>query len=324
MLLGLSFPFCSSPFPALAADKTRLRVDDYQIDAELSPHVHKITAHAKVRFTALEDLNIATFELHNDLRVTKVVDANGKPLNAERVSQDSTVRVQLPNTLPKDASTTLTFDYEGILESADDSPVQGLKLAYIGDDTQLSALRRPLGVFPVNAYGLNRFTATINITLPAHLVVIAADPVQSLAIPRPRKRWLERYLPKLTVLFGTSPASPAPSWPEFFRNTKAMSGALISHSSSSRPTRTGMPRTLPPPSKNSFITSPCMVLRLLTTLKVVEIPDDTVPAAWAPEMAASRQPGGDRKSELPVDGEYHRAPVVGCERQPRPHVTIGG
>ncbi len=35
--------------PAWAAEKTRLRVDDYQIDAEFSPHVHKLTARAKVK-----------------------------------------------------------------------------------------------------------------------------------------------------------------------------------------------------------------------------------------------------------------------------------
>src|SRR5580700_5875193 len=75
--------------PAWAAEKTRLRVDDYQIDAELTPHAHKITARAKVKFTALDDLSIATFELHNALRVTKVVDAAGKLLSAERVTQDS-------------------------------------------------------------------------------------------------------------------------------------------------------------------------------------------------------------------------------------------
>src|SRR5213594_3551912 len=121
--------------PAWAAEKMRLRVDDYQIDAELSPHSHKLTAKAKVKFTALEDLNIATFELHNGLRVSKVLDAAGKPLTSERSAQDSTIRVQLPTTMPKEYSTTLTFEYAGVLESADDSPVQGLKLASISDDT---------------------------------------------------------------------------------------------------------------------------------------------------------------------------------------------
>ena len=81
--------------PSWAADKLRLRVDHYRIDAELSPHSHKLAAKAKVEFTALDDLSVATFELNNALRVTKVLDAANKPLNAERVTQDSTVRVQL-------------------------------------------------------------------------------------------------------------------------------------------------------------------------------------------------------------------------------------
>ena len=104
------------------------------------------------------------------LRVTKVSDTAGKPLSAERVTQDSAIRVQLLTPLAKDASTTLTFEYEGTLESADDSPVQGLKLAYIGDDT--SYLLYAGRWFPVNAYGINRFTATINVTRAgAHAVI---------------------------------------------------------------------------------------------------------------------------------------------------------
>ncbi len=121
--------------PSRAAEKTHLRVDDYQIEAELTPHLHQISARAKVKFTALQDLTVAIFELHNDLRVTRVLDDNNQPLSAERVTQDSTIRVPLPSGLAKDASMTLTFEYEGQLETADDSPVPGLKLAYVGDDT---------------------------------------------------------------------------------------------------------------------------------------------------------------------------------------------
>src|ERR1700690_1504875 len=91
--------------PAWAAEKIRLRVNDYQIDAELTPHSHKISARAKVKFTALEDINAATFELHNGLRVTKVTDDAGQTLSAERVTQDFTVRVQLSKPLSKDSST---------------------------------------------------------------------------------------------------------------------------------------------------------------------------------------------------------------------------
>ena len=171
LAFGVLFLCAISPL-ARAADKMRLRVEDYQIDAQLDPHSHQIQAKAKVKFTALEDLNAVSFELHNGLRVTKVSDAAGKPLTAERLAENSTVRVQLPADLPKDASSSLTFEYEGELSSADDSPVQGLKLASINDDT--SYLLYAGRWFPVNAYGINRFTATINVTVPAHMLVIGS------------------------------------------------------------------------------------------------------------------------------------------------------
>src|SRR5271167_1280191 len=91
--------------PSRAAEKTRLRVDDYQIEVELTPHLHQMSARAKVKFTALQELNTAIFELHNGLRVTRVLDDKDQPLSAERVTQDSTVRVPLPSGLTKDSST---------------------------------------------------------------------------------------------------------------------------------------------------------------------------------------------------------------------------
>jgi len=101
--------------PAWAAERTHFNAGDYQIDAILNPHEHKISARARVKITALDDLNIATFQLHNDLRLTKVTDAAGKPLTADRMPQDSSVRVSLKSALAKDQSTTLTFEYEGAL-----------------------------------------------------------------------------------------------------------------------------------------------------------------------------------------------------------------
>src|SRR5215470_3869141 len=111
--------------------------------------------------------------LHNYLPGTKVTDVTGKAfLTADRTPQDSSVRVSLKSTLPKDQSTTLTFEYEGVLDSADDSPVPGLKLSSINDDT--SYLLYAGDWFPVNAFGINRFTATINVTVPAHMIVVGS------------------------------------------------------------------------------------------------------------------------------------------------------
>src|SRR6185312_5494086 len=69
-------------------------------------------AAAEVRFTALEDISTAVFELNNALRVTRVTNEAGKALQTERVTQDYTVRVTLPEGLSKDQSQTLTFEYE--------------------------------------------------------------------------------------------------------------------------------------------------------------------------------------------------------------------
>ena len=113
--------------PAWAAE--RIRVDNYVIDAELVPKAHRLNARARVSFTALEDISVATFELHNALRPTRVINEAGQTLSFERVMQDSSVRVSLPAGLTKGAGSTLIFDYEGVLQSSDESPVPGLKLA---------------------------------------------------------------------------------------------------------------------------------------------------------------------------------------------------
>ena len=78
----------------------------------------------------------------------------------------------------------MPFDYEGVLDSADDSPVQGLKLASISDDT--SYLLYAGRWFPVNGYGINRFTATMRITVPAHMIAVGSgsEEVGSAAAPK--------------------------------------------------------------------------------------------------------------------------------------------
>src|SRR5512140_559060 len=155
-----------------AAEKARLTVQDYVIDAVVNPATHKLTAKATVHYTALDDLSTANFELHNGLRLTKVTDGEGHTLSAERVTQDSTVRVALPNGMTKGQTGTLNFEYDGVLNSADDSPVQGLKLASIAEP--ISYLLYAGRWFPVVGYGTNRFAATIHVTVPAGYTAVGS------------------------------------------------------------------------------------------------------------------------------------------------------
>jgi hypothetical protein len=270
--------------PAWAAEKTRLRVDDYQIDAELTPHTHKIAARAKVKFTALEDINAATFELHNGLKVSKVTDETGQTLSPERISQDSTVRVQLSKPLSKDSTTTLTFDYDGTLDSADDSPVQGLKLASINDET--SYLLYAGRWFPVNAYGINRFTATMNITVPAHMVVIGSGK-ETVGNPSASKKAAPSALATKTYTFTwDQPSFPGSIVAGTFQEFKSDEAGVDLHVFF-KPVHQNLGAMYAETALKEFTYYVTLYgAAPSTTLRVVEIPDDTVPSAWAPEMAA--------------------------------------
>jgi len=269
--------------PARAADRARLRVDDYQIEAELSPHLHQITARAKVKFTALQDLNVAIFELNNALRVTRVLDANNKPLNAERLTQDFTVRVPLTDGLTKGSSTTLTFEYEGTLENADDSPVPGLSLAYIGDDT--SYLLYSGRWFPVSGYGMNRFTSTISITLPAHMLVIGSGK-STVAENGPSTKPGSNGLPTKTFTFASArPSFPGTIIAGIFQEYKSDDAGMDLHVFF-KPTHQALAATYATTAVQEFTYFITLYgIPQSQRLNVVELPSDTVPYAWAPEIA---------------------------------------
>jgi len=280
--------------PSRAAEKAHLRVEDYQIEAELTPHLHQISARAKVKFTALQDLNTAVFELHNALRVTRVLDERGQPLSAERVTQDSTVRVPLPAGLSKDSSTTLTFEYEGTLETADDSPVPGLKLASIGDDT--SYLLYAGRWFPVSGYGMNRFTSTISVTVPAHMVVIGSGKSTVTDNP-PSNKPNTKGLPTKTFTFAYSkPSFPGTIVAGTFQEYKSDEAGMDLHVFF-KPTH----QTMAPAYTTTAVQEFTYYVTLYGTtlsqrLNVVELPGDTVPYAWAPEIAGLAGPSITEKT----------------------------
>ena len=266
--------------PAKAADKPRLRVDDYQIDAELLPQNHKLTARAVVKITALDDVAVASFQLNNSLRITKLVDAANKPLNPERNTQDSSVRFALNGGLAKNASTTVTFDYEGTLETPDDSPVQGLRLAYVGPDT--TYLLYSGFWFPVSGYGINRFTSTISLTVPAHMIAIGSGK-QSLTTASPKKNAPANS--KTYTFTWDKPSFPGTIIAGAFQEYKSDEAGIDLHVFF-KPFH----QKLGPDYASTAIKAFTYYVTQYgnapsTTLKIIELPDDTVPSAWAPEMA---------------------------------------
>jgi len=292
--------------PAGAAEKARLRVDDYQIEATLEPHLHQITAKTKVKFTALQDLSVAVFELHNDLRVTKVVDEKGMQLSAERVTQDSTVRVPLPDGLSKDNSMTLTFEYEGQLENADNSPVPGLSLAYIGDDT--SYLLYAGRWFPVNGYGLNRFTSTISITLPAHMLAIGSGK-ETVSDVASAKKPATSVLPTKTFTFvSDKPSFPGTIVAGIFQEHKSDEAGMDVHTYF-KPTHQSIAPAYTATAVQEFTYFITLFGPLPSQrLNLVELPGDTLPYTWAPEIVGLAGPSITEKTNyrLLANGIAHQ------------------
>ncbi|ABF41537.1 peptidase M1, membrane alanine aminopeptidase [Candidatus Koribacter versatilis Ellin345] len=298
--------------PALHAanEKIRLHVDDYQIDATIAPVTHKLTARAKVKFTALEDLATATLELNNALRVTAVTDDKGQTLQAERVSQDNTVRVALPAGLPKGQSMSLTFDYEGTLSNADESPVEGLKLAYVGND--ITYLLYASRWFPMSNYGINRFSATISITAPTDFEIIGSGKESSGKVsiaggeseePKSAAAKARRQLGNTRDVQAKKEAAPSgathtvtytwdkPSFPgtiiagKFVKTTSSEGGLNLTVWTLDDKKKFAQ-EYASTATKELFFDITLFAPPISSTLNIVQLPDDTVPSAWAPEIAA--------------------------------------
>jgi len=270
--------------PALAVEKARFRTDDYKIDVELLPQTHKLTARATIRVTALDNVNAVTFQLNNGLRITKLTDVNNKSLTPERNTQDSTVRFELASDLAKDASTIFNFEYEGTLESADDSPVQGVKLAYIGPDT--SYLLYSGLWFPIAGYGVNRFTSTISVTVPAHMVVIGSGKEQIGSPAAASKKPATAIANSKTFTFTSEkPSFPGTIIAGTFQEFKS-DDAGIDMKVYFKPNHQNLGTEYASTAVKAFTYFVTQYGNAPSTrLKIVEIPDDTVPTTWAPEMA---------------------------------------
>jgi aminopeptidase N len=154
------------------AQRPRMDVDNYTIDAQVDPSAQTIRATAKIQFTPLDDSSSLSFELNNALNLESVTDEAGRQVPASRVAQDMSVRLSLAQTLPKGKPATLTFVYGGKLTGAEESPVWGIKFAAV--HPEFAYFMYPARWFPVNDYTTDRFTADLKVTVPTGYKVIAS------------------------------------------------------------------------------------------------------------------------------------------------------
>jgi len=155
-----------------AAQRQRADIDvqHYKIDAEIEPAAQSLTAKAEVQFVPAEKTSSVVFELNNALNVSRVEDAQGNQLSAERSQNDFTITVNFPQPLAKGQPAALRFTYDGRLTGNEDSPVFGITFAAIQDSHAF--LLYPGRWFPVSGYTSDTFTADIRVSVPAGYRVV--------------------------------------------------------------------------------------------------------------------------------------------------------
>ena len=177
---SLAFVLCAMSAHAAPA-RSQIDITAYVITADIDPATSKLSATAAVTFTALEDLTTATFELNNGLNVTSLKDQKNQSLNAERVATNSTVRVALGTPIAKGATATFRFEYAGTLTGSDTSPVEGIKLAAVGDP--ITMLLYPGRWFPMTGLFTDRFTAEMHLRVPSDYTVVGSGTPGKKTVP---------------------------------------------------------------------------------------------------------------------------------------------
>jgi len=268
----------AAPLPAQTPERSALNISGYVIDAELDTATHHLTAKTVVNFTAPANAQQVSFGFHPALKVTSITDDASKVLTGERLA-DGTIRVTPATPFVPEQVVHWTFQYEGVITGTEDGPVEGLKLAAIQEP--ITYLLYPARWFPTAGYMIDRFTAEMHIRVPQGMRVFASGaegashPV-TLADGKPGDqfdfKWDKPGFPG-TVIAGRylGPFTAGPG------NVKVY--LTISHQAS------GNDLAQTAAKEYDFFTE-SFGSPETSHLNVVELPDDTLPVAWAPELAA--------------------------------------
>jgi aminopeptidase N len=259
-------------------ERPTLTISGYTIDAELDPATHHLAAKVTVALTAPENAEVVSFGFHPALKVTKISDDGGKVLTGER-SADGTIRVTPGTPFVQGQAVHWTFEYEGTITGNEDGPVEGLKLAAIQEP--ITYLLYAARWFPSTGYTTNRFTAEMHIRVPQGMRVFAsgaqgaAKPV-TLANGKPGDQfdfnWTKPGFPG-TVIAGryAGPFTAGPGNVKVYLTiARQQQGNELAQTAT----------------KEFDFFSDSFGVPETSHLNVVELPDDTLPAAWAPELAA--------------------------------------
>ncbi len=279
--LSLFFPafagFLTMPAHGQFSGRPALNITSYTIDAELDPATHNLTAKTVVAFVPPPNVDVVTFGFHPALKVSDIADENGQKLDGERTA-DGSIRVTPATPFTPGQTVHWTFTYGGIITGNEDGPIEGLKLAAIQDP--ISYLLYPARWFPMTGYMTDRFSAEMHIRVPQGVRVFASGSTgtpQNITLSNGKPgseydfKWNKPGFPG-TVIAGRylDPITAGPGNVQVY--------VTVSHQSAAQQ----LAQTAA--SEFDFFTGAFGALESVH-LNLVEIPDDTLPGVWAPELA---------------------------------------
>jgi hypothetical protein len=262
----------------------QIDVTGYVIHVDLNPATGRLNATTAVTFTALSDLDVVVFGLNNALQVQSVSDGVRTGLACARNAADATVSVTPPAAIRTGNIVTWTFTYVGA-PNLSTSPVSGFDFVQVHDP--ITALLYPGRWFPIAPLGLftDRFTAQIHVTVPRGETVVGPSDTRSEAHDLGSGRvqfdfdWSRPGFPGSIIAGKFLPPITAPGAP----NVRV----YLTQENQARGTE--------------FATTVAQELASMSAesgdldagqLSVVELPDDSVSAAWAPGLIAIKPSHG--------------------------------
>ncbi len=268
----------SQPLAAQRAERSALAITGYVIDAEIDTATHHLAAKTVVAFTPPEGADEVSFGFHPALKITKITDDAGKLLTGERLA-DGTIRLTPAKPFASGQSVHWTFEYEGVITGKEDGPVEGLRLAAI--EEPITYLLYPARWFPTTGFMTDRFTAQMRIKVPQGMKVFASGAVGAghpvtLADGKPGDEfdfdWTRPGFPG-TIIAGrfVGPFTGGSG------NVKVY--LTVAHQANGN-------QVADTAAKQYDFFTDSFGAPESPHLNLVELPDDTLPAAWAPELAA--------------------------------------
>ncbi len=302
-----------APLAAQRLERPVLTISGYVIDAEIDTATHHLTAKVVVSFTAPKNAESVSFGLHPALKVTKITDETGTVLAGQR-STDGGIRIAPATPFVSGQTVHWTFEYEGVITGNNDGPVEGLKLATIQEP--ITYLLYPARWFPVSGnssgYLTNRFTMELHIRVPQGMQVFSSGaqgeskPV-TLANGKPvdeyHFNWVKPGFPGM-VIAGRYLAPVLAG----AGNVKVWLTANHQQSANDL-TQTAA-------KEYDFFTTSFGAAES-SRLNVVELPDDTLPSVWAPELAAIPGSRVGDKSGIRLLANTIARQWWGCKVSPR-------